>query len=174
MYRSAVILSLLVSVTACAAVEAPSAGPSLCAAGWAQAVETSLGSGDGSGHGPDAGSDEWQSVVEFRLGVRGLTGLPARGSAPWCAYIEALAADTTPVQYVCEDAEAATLNVHFLATEPPTMIARRGDVLSLLTLQRSASGARFQGDDMSFWEHHGEARVTWGTDTADVRCQALP
>ena len=175
MYRSAVVLSLLVSVTACAAVEAPSAGSPLCAAGWAQAVETNLGTGDGSGHGPDAGSDEWQSVVEFRLGVRGLTGLPARGSPPWCAYIEALAADTAPVQYVCEDAEAAaTLNVHFLTTEPRTMIARRGDLLSLLTLQRSASGARYEGDDVSFWEHHGEARVIWGTDAADVRCQALP
>lgn len=174
MYRSAVVLSLLVSVTACVAVETPSVGPPLCAAGWAPAVETNVGTGDGRGHGPDVGSHEWQSVVEFRLGVRGLTGLPARGSAPWCAYIEALAADTDPVQYVCEDAEAATLNVHFLTTEPPTMIARRGDVLSLLTLQRSASGARYQGDDMSFWEHHGEARVTRGADAADVRCQALP
>lgn len=174
MYRSAVVLSLLVSVTACAAVEAPSVGPPLCAAGWAQAVETNVGTGDGRGHGPDVGSHEWQSVVEFRLGVRGPTGLPARGSAPWCAYIEALAADTDPVQYVCEDADVAALNVHFLTTEPPTMIARRGDVLSLLTLQRSASGARYQGDDMSFWEHHGEARVTRGADAADVRCQALP
>lgn len=120
MYRSAVVSGLLVSVTACAAVEAPSVGP------------------------------------------------------PWCAYIQALAADTDPVQYVCDGAEAATLNVHFLTTEPPTMIVRRGDVLSLLTLQRSASGARYQGDDLSFWEHHGEARVTRGADAANVRCQALP
>jgi hypothetical protein len=44
---------------------------------------------DGMGHGPDIGSDEWKSVVEFRLGVRGIPGTPDRSSEDWCTYIDA-------------------------------------------------------------------------------------
>jgi hypothetical protein len=39
---------------------------------------------DGQGHGPDIGSDEWKSVIEFRLGIRGKPDLPARASEAWC------------------------------------------------------------------------------------------
>ena len=39
--------------------------------------------------GPDIGSDEWQSVIEFKLGIRGQADLPARGSREWCEFIEA-------------------------------------------------------------------------------------
>ncbi|WMC11684.1 MliC family protein [Oceanimonas pelagia] len=46
--------------------------------------------GDGLGHGPDAGSGEWKSVVEFRLGIRGATGVPERETQAWCEYIDGL------------------------------------------------------------------------------------
>jgi hypothetical protein len=40
------------------------------------------------GHGPDIGSLEWQSVIEFKLGLRGDPDVPPRGSQRWCAYID--------------------------------------------------------------------------------------
>lgn len=61
---------------------------SVCAPSWQRSVELRLGSADSLGHGPDLGSDEWQGVVEFRLGLRGASALPARDSAAWCTLIE--------------------------------------------------------------------------------------
>lgn len=53
-----------------------------------QQIEQRVNSTDGAGHGPDVGSEEWQSVIEFRLGVRGNPEVPARDSDEWCRFIE--------------------------------------------------------------------------------------
>ena len=42
---------------------------------------------DDQGHGPDQGSEEWHSAVEFKLNVTSKPDLPARNSNEWCAYI---------------------------------------------------------------------------------------
>ena len=65
-------------------------GPAPCTEAWTWLVESRYPSGDGMGHGPDIGSDEWKSVVEFRLGIRDQTGLPARDSEEWCSHIDSL------------------------------------------------------------------------------------
>ena len=59
----------------------------LCQLKWYQEVERKLRSGDGQGHGPNLGSLEWRSTVEFKLGIRGKAGLPPRESNLWCSYI---------------------------------------------------------------------------------------
>ena len=59
-----------------------------CSDEWQRQVESVLGTGDGAGHGPDIGSEEWRSVVEFRLGVRGDPDVPARHSSAWCEYVQ--------------------------------------------------------------------------------------
>jgi hypothetical protein len=59
-----------------------------CSEAWYAEIEAALGTADGQGHGPDAGSDEWQSAIEFKLGVRGDPEVPARASEQWCAYID--------------------------------------------------------------------------------------
>jgi hypothetical protein len=59
-----------------------------CSPAWNEWVEARLPSGDGMGHGPDIGSLEWQSVIEFKLGLRGDPDVPPRGSQRWCAYID--------------------------------------------------------------------------------------
>lgn len=64
--------------------------PEPCSPAWHSAVEARVPTGDGHGHGPDLGSAEWQSVVEFKLGVRGQAEVPARDSRAWCRYIEHL------------------------------------------------------------------------------------
>lgn len=50
-------------------------------------IEAAVSSGDGLGHGPDVGSEEWQSVVEFRLGLRDNPEIPERGTNAWCGLI---------------------------------------------------------------------------------------
>ncbi len=77
-----------------AAIAAPllagSEPPAPCSDEWNRFVEQKISSGDGQGHGPDIGSDEWKGVVEFRLGIRGKAGLPARDSDDWCQLIDRL------------------------------------------------------------------------------------
>jgi hypothetical protein len=59
-----------------------------CSDVWYQQVEAQITSGDGQGHGPDIGGNEWQSVVEFKLGVRGDKSVPQRSTDEWCAFID--------------------------------------------------------------------------------------
>ncbi|MNW23179.1 Membrane-bound lysozyme-inhibitor of c-type lysozyme [compost metagenome] len=54
------------------------------------------------------------------------------------------------------------------------MIAERGDEVSLMYSQPAASGARYQGRNESFWEHQGEARVTWGYGAPEMTCRKAP
>jgi hypothetical protein len=50
-------------------------------------IDSRIQSGDGMGHGPDIGSTEWKSVVEFRLGLRGDPQVPEIESNAWCGFI---------------------------------------------------------------------------------------
>lgn len=75
-----------------------------------------------------------------------------------------------PVTYSCEDPEKTMIVVTYFATDPPTLIAERGDQSSLMYLQPSGSGARYVGRNQSLWEHQGEAMITWGYDTPEIRC----
>ena len=61
-----------------------------CTQEWNQFVDLKLVSGDGQGHGPDLGSDEWKGVIEFKLGIRGQADLPGRNSDAWCQLIDQL------------------------------------------------------------------------------------
>ena len=93
-YRSAV-LSLTFGLAACThnppGEQAAQASPEperYCSPEWYQLVENQLQTGDGQGHGPDLGSGEWRSVVEFKLGLRGQLNLPVQNSDHWCRYID--------------------------------------------------------------------------------------
>ena len=61
-----------------------------CSIEWYQSIEKKVTTGDGHGHGPDIGSDEWKSVIEFKLGIRGNSTVPQRDSEAWCRYIDHL------------------------------------------------------------------------------------
>lgn len=50
-------------------------------------IEKQVGSGDGHGHGPDIGSDEWHSTIEFRLNIRGQNNIPDWHSQAWCDFV---------------------------------------------------------------------------------------
>ena len=68
---------------------ADSAGePEACTEPWLILVENLIQSADSQGHGPDIGSLEWRSVVEFKLGIRGDPDIPDRESDDWCQFID--------------------------------------------------------------------------------------
>jgi uncharacterized protein len=79
-----------------------------------------------------------------------------------------------PYLYACEDNPARKVVVTFFQTEPPTLIAERGDQVSLMYLQPSGSGAKYQGRNELFWEHGGEALVIWGDGSPQLRCSKTP
>jgi len=54
---------------------------------WFLQVEKKIFTGDGQGHGPDIGSLEWRSVIEFKLGIRDDSKVPPFESSQWCDYI---------------------------------------------------------------------------------------
>jgi uncharacterized protein len=257
-----------------------------CTESWYRSIEERVSTGDGRGHGPDIGSEEWKSTIEFRLGIRGKPGVPSRGSEHWCRYIDQVVRESrTPPRgaaapeaapstrgpsfacdkvrpgsipaMVCEDAELAALDrklsgvyaaasrkasnerppllkaeqrgwikgrddcwksddkrgcvrneyvrriaelqaryrlvpgngpirfvcdgnpanevvATFFRTEPPTLIAERGDGVSLMFMQPSGSGAKYQGRNETLWEHQGEATITWGYGAPEMRCRKAP
>ncbi|WP_114948390.1 MliC family protein [Microvirga calopogonii] len=76
-----------------------------------------------------------------------------------------------PVTFACDGDPHNEVIVTFFQTDPSTMIAERGDSVSLMVVQPSGSGARYQGRNESFWEHQGEASITWGYGAPEMRCK---
>jgi membrane-bound inhibitor of C-type lysozyme len=72
--------------------------------------------------------------------------------------------------YACEGDPRNEVIATFFQTDPPTVIAERGDRVSLMYLQPSGSGAKYQGRNESLWEKAGEALITWGYGTKEMRC----
>jgi len=79
-----------VDTAAVVAVAIHDVKPQACTDDWYAKIDSQLISGDGQGHGPDLGSQEWRSVIEFKLGIRGDANVPARNSALWCDYVNKL------------------------------------------------------------------------------------
>lgn len=82
-----------------------------------------------------------------------------------------LASSTSPTVFTCDGQQGNELVATFFQTDPPTLIAEYGGNISLMHLQPAASGAKYQGRNEVFWEHHGEALVTWGYGAPDMRCK---
>lgn len=63
-------------------------GPQPCTEAWFWLVESIVASGDGQGHGPDIGSSEWKSTVQYKLGLRDDATAPPVSSPLWCTYFD--------------------------------------------------------------------------------------
>ena len=79
-----------------------------------------------------------------------------------------------PKAYICDGNPANEVIATFFQTDPPTVIAEYGDSVSLMYLQPSGSGAKYQGRNETFWEHHGEALITWGFEAPEMQCMNVP
>lgn len=78
---------LLIDISGCSSIEEPTVKIKACTDEWYAAVEKKTMTSDGQGHGPDLGSLEWRSVIEFKFGIRGKVNIPPRNSEVWCDYI---------------------------------------------------------------------------------------
>ena len=76
-----------------------------------------------------------------------------------------------PVAFICSGNDADQVLATFFETDPPSLIAERGDQVSLMYRRQSASGTRYEGRNESLWEHRGEALVRWGRGGQEMRCQ---
>ncbi|BBB26165.1 hypothetical protein [Amphritea japonica] len=86
--KKIVIYAILVMAsTSCTGIDKQNDKIAGCSHEWFTLVEKKVPTGDGQGHGPDSGSLEWRSVVEFKLGIRGNAEVPVRDSEAWCNYI---------------------------------------------------------------------------------------
>ena len=79
-----------------------------------------------------------------------------------------------PFWYSCDGDPRNEVVVTFFKTDPPTLEAERGDQVSLMYLEPSGSGSKYQGRNESFWEHQGEATVVWGYGSPEMRCAKRP
>ena len=67
-----------------------------------------------------------------------------------------------PVLYVCQDDATRPFYAAFYnQTDPASVVLTYGDDQAVLYRTRAASGAKYAGPNVEFWEHHGEARVEW-------------
>jgi uncharacterized protein len=79
-----------------------------------------------------------------------------------------------PIFYTCDGEPTNEVIATFFRTDPPTLVAERGDQVSLMVLQPSASGSNYQGGNASLWEHGGEAIIVWGYGSPEMRCTKKP
>ncbi len=85
-------ISIALSISACSTHKKENNGSNLqlCSSEWYTSIDIALKTADSSGHGPDIGSMEWKSVVEFRLGIRGNPNIPHASTEQWCAFIDSI------------------------------------------------------------------------------------
>jgi uncharacterized protein len=62
----------------------------------------------------------------------------------------------------------------YFETDPKTAIAEYGDATSMMYVQPSASGTKYQGPNETLWESKGEAKITWGYGSPEMNCVLEP
>ncbi|MCY1448973.1 Lipoprotein LprI [compost metagenome] len=85
-----------------------------------------------------------------------------------------LVSGTGPVYYECDGNPANEVTAMFFETDPPTLIAERGDSVSLMYQQPSGSGIKYVGRNESLWEHQAQAIITWGYGALEAHCKRKP
>lgn len=90
---------------------------------------------------------------------------------PLNAPTESTVASKGPFIFDCKQAEkaAGTLKVTFYETKPGLALLERSNQTRPAFQVRAASGAKYEGAGVLFWEAHGEAAVTWLG--VDLKCK---
>jgi membrane-bound inhibitor of C-type lysozyme len=73
-----------------------------------------------------------------------------------------------PIHFSCSD--GSKLTARYSQPDTRTLWLRRADGVAELKSQPAASGSRYEGSDVSFWEHQGEVQLRWGPYAAPLRC----
>lgn len=80
-----------------------------------------------------------------------------------------LVAGKGPITFDCGG--DGTISATFYQTDPSSLIASYKGQRSLMVAVQSGSGVHYTGQNESFWEHQGEARVTWGYGAKEMTCK---
>jgi uncharacterized protein len=83
----------------------------------------------------------------------------------------ALVPSKGPFRLVCNDNPTGEVVATLFETDPPSGVLERGDQVVVVFLGPSASGARYEGSNVSFWMRGDEAFVTWGWNAEEMRCR---
>lgn len=76
-----------------------------------------------------------------------------------------------PIRYFCEGDLRNEIMVTFFSTRPLTLIAERGDSVSIMYRQPAEEGVRYRGRNEMFDEDGPKATVTWGYGAEPMICQ---
>lgn len=95
-----------------------------CTESWYNTIDERVQSGDGHGHGPDVGSNEWKSVIEFKLGIRGMPDVPAREGNEWCRYIDTMVRPDGP-SFSCDQVDPASIEARVCADATLSALDRK-------------------------------------------------
>lgn len=75
-----------------------------------------------------------------------------------------------PVFFVCNNQPANEVVATFFETEPPAASVERGDRTVIAYQVRTASGAKYEGQNLSLWTKGNEATITWLGE--ELKCRA--
>jgi uncharacterized protein len=78
---------------------------------------------------------------------------------------------TATANYSCGAKPADQLKTATFATEPPTMVAELDENVSTLYRKPSSVGTSYAGDQVTFFEMDGQAKVVWGPGTPEMSCK---
>ncbi|HKJ04044.1 MAG TPA: MliC family protein [Geopsychrobacteraceae bacterium] len=81
---------------------------------------------------------------------------------------------TSTVRYMCDGDPRNEVIATFFATVPATLIAERGDSVSLMFHQPNSSGTMYRGRNESLLTLHDETVIVWGHGALELRCQGAP
>ena len=76
-----------------------------------------------------------------------------------------------PVFYYCDGNKSKEVVMTFFQTDPPTLIAEFGDSVSLMYLEPSGSGSKYEGRNESAWIKGNDATVAWGFEAPEMNCK---
>ena len=66
-----------------------------------------------------------------------------------------------PVLFVCNNQPANEVVATFFKTDPPAASVERGDRTVVAYQVKTASGAKYEGQNLSLWTKGNEATITW-------------
>jgi len=81
------------------------------------------------------------------------------------------ASQGAPIRFRCSDGSVVV--ARYSQPDTRTLWLRRADGVAELKSQPAASGARYDGANVSFWEHQGEVTLRWGPNAAPLTCQRI-
>jgi uncharacterized protein len=75
-----------------------------------------------------------------------------------------------PYTFACEGDPRNEVIVNYFDTTPASLVAERGDSVSMMIQEPVASGTLYTGRNEAIREHQGEAMIRWGYGAPEMRC----